>query len=139
MLLDQIGGNRSTLNGAMRISAAGLNVERFRVDTSSANLANAHSEATLTSLPYRRHLVQIVATPDGPRVTAIPQDMSSFPMKKDPGNPAANANGEVAMSNVEPMNEMVDMISASRAYEANIEAFNTAKSMIRNALNIGKA
>jgi flagellar basal-body rod protein FlgC len=78
------------------------------------------------------------STDEGVQVSQVVDDPSPFQMKYDPGNPNADANGMVASSNVQPVNEMVDMMSASRAYEANVAAFNTEKGMLKSALSIGK-
>ena len=76
--------------------------------------------------------------PFGVRVTGIIKDPSPPRMVYDPGHPDANSEGYVAYPNVNAVNEMVDLISASRAYEANITAFNATKSMALQALTIGK-
>ena len=76
--------------------------------------------------------------PVGVRVVGIQKDPSPPRMVYDPGHPDANAEGYVAYPNVNTVNEMVDMISATRAYEANITAFNATKSMALQALSIGK-
>jgi flagellar basal-body rod protein FlgC len=76
--------------------------------------------------------------PVGVRVTSIQRDPAPPKMVYDPGHPDANAEGYVAMPNVNVVNEMVDMISATRAYDANITAFNATKSMALQALTIGK-
>ncbi len=122
----------------MRVSASGLAAERARLDVISSNIANANSTSTDTQLPYRRRDVILSSGEDGVQVQQIAEDTRPFDIKHDPGNPFQDANGNVLASNVQPINEMVDMMSASRAYEANIAAFNTAKGMIRSALNIGK-
>ncbi len=123
----------------MRSSAAGLSAERLRMDVISTNIANANSTETAETRPYRRQEVIMSATPDGPRVIEL-QDDRNTPFRKvhQPGNPLRDAEGNVEASNVEPIIEMVNMMSASRAYEANVAAFNTAKNMAKSALNIGK-
>ena len=75
---------------------------------------------------------------NGVRVTGVVSDPEDYIIKYEPENPYADAEGQVFYSNVDPLQEMVNMMSASRAYEANIEAFNSAKGMIRSALEIGK-
>lgn len=122
----------------MRISASGLNAERFRMDVISSNIANASSMKVGVQDPYRRRSVEIVGDIDGVRISRIVEDTRPFRVQYDPSNPNADKQGNVTYSNIEPIHEMVDMIGASRAYEANIAAFNSAKGMIRNALNIGK-
>ena len=127
------------LNSALRISASGLSAERFRLDVISANIANANTVKVGNKMPYRRREVELVGTTDGVVVNNIVEDQRPFRQVEDRTNPNADPNtGLVTYSNVEPLEEMVNMISASRAYEANIAAFNSAKGMIRNALQIGK-
>lgn len=127
------------LNTAIRSASNGLSAERLRMDVISANIANANSVETPTTEPYRRKDVVMQGTETGPKITQIVDD-SSTPLKMvyQPGNTKANNEGKVRGSNVEPILEMVNMMSASRAYEANVAAFNTVKQMLKNALNIGK-
>jgi flagellar basal-body rod protein FlgC len=127
-----------TLNNSLRISASGLAAERFRMDVISSNIANANSTVADGRGPYRRRDVQLAGSPDGVQVVRIIEDPRPFIQRHMPGHQSADANGMVLTSNVEPVEEMVNMIAASRAYEANIAAFNSAKGMIRSALNIGK-
>ncbi len=129
----------SGLNHAMRVSSTGLAAERFRMDVISSNLANAHTTRVGGQDPYRRRIVELMGTPEGVRVTGVVEDRRPFRVEIDPSNPNADpVTGEVTYSNVQPLEEMVNMISASRAYEANIAAFNSAKGMIRSALRIGE-
>jgi flagellar basal-body rod protein FlgC len=139
------------------ISASALTAERLRMDVISNNIANANTTRTVEGGPYIRQRVVFsprfdattafssfipTMTPDGlpagVRVTGIQKDSSPVRMVYDPGHPDANAEGYVAYPNVNAVNEMVDLISASRAYEANITAFNSTKSMALQALSIGK-
>jgi flagellar basal-body rod protein FlgC len=126
------------LNSAMRISSSGLAAERMRMDVISGNIANANSVSTKGKEAYRRHWVELVGTPQGVKVNKIGQDNAPLREEVDPGNPNADEKGIVRYSNVNPITEMVDMLGASRAYEANVAAFNSAKGMIKSALNIGK-
>jgi flagellar basal-body rod protein FlgC len=127
------------LNTAMRISSSGLAAERFRMDVISGNIANANSVSTKDGKEaYRRHNVELVAGPEGVKISRITQDQSPLREESDPTNPNADQKGIVRYSNVNPITEMVDMLGASRAYEANVAAFNSAKGMIKNALTIGK-
>lgn len=139
------------------ISASALTAERLRMDVISNNIANANTTRTVEGGPYVRQRVTFAPrfdaapvfssflptmTPDGlsagVRVTSIQKDPTSPKMVYDPGHPDANSEGYVAYPNVNVVNEMVDLISASRAYEANITAFNATKSMALQALSIGK-
>jgi flagellar basal-body rod protein FlgC len=126
------------LNTAMRISSSGLAAERLRMDVISGNIANANSVSSKGKEAYRRHSVELIGSTDGVKVGRISQDDAPLREEVDPGNPNADANGIVRYSNVNPITEMVDMLGASRAYEANVAAFNSAKGMIKSALNIGR-
>lgn len=127
------------LINAMRSSANGMAAERFRMDVISANIANANSQQTPTESAYRRREVVLSGGDEGPRIEQVIQDQTPFNHFEDRSNPNADPKtGQVTTSNVKPVVEMVDMISASRAYEANISAFNAAKGMMKDALNIGK-
>lgn len=128
-----------TLGSALRSSASGLHAERMRLDVVSANIANANS----ISIPggkeaYRRKIVVLEPTEDGPRIERIMDDPSDLRAVTEPDNPLADGEGKVYYSNVNPVLEMVNMMSATRAYEANIAAFNSTKGMMIAALNIGK-
>ncbi|HWD37897.1 MAG TPA: flagellar basal body rod protein FlgC [Fimbriimonas sp.] len=127
-----------TINNAMNVSSSGLSAERFRMDVIAANIANANSTQVGNQEPYRRKDVVLSSGPDGVQVSGVEDDQTPFVQKYDPGNPNADINGYVKGSNVQPINEMVDMMSASRAYEANVAAFNTEKGMVKAALSIGK-
>ncbi len=123
------------------ISASGMTAERLRLDAISSNLANMNTTRTSEGGPYRRLLAVLEPGPEGKgvRVARIVQDESPPLLVHNPGHPDADADGNVAMPNVNPVLEMVDMISATRAYEANVAAFNAAKAMAAKALEIGKA
>jgi flagellar basal-body rod protein FlgC len=127
-----------TLNTAMRLSATGMSAERFRMDVISSNIANANSMKIGDREPYRRRVVALEGDDSGVRISRVWEDLSQLKQVLEPGSPYADENGYVYYSNVDPLGEMVDMMSASRAYEANIAAFNSAKGMIRAALNIGR-
>ena len=128
----------SSLNDAMRISSNGLSVERFRLDVISSNIANANSIGVNGQDPYRRRDVSVVGGENGVQIQGVVEDQSPFRVVHEPGNPNADGNGNVTYSNVEPVQEMVNMMGAARAYEANVAAFNSAKGMIQSALTIGK-
>jgi flagellar basal-body rod protein FlgC len=140
---------------AFAISASGLRAQRLRMDVIAANLANAQSTRTPTGGPYRRHDVVLEAAPPptsfddllaadaastpAVRVARIVEDPQPPELVFDPGHPDADANGYVAMPNVNVVTEMVDMMAASRAYEANVAALNATKRVLEAALDIGKA
>lgn len=146
-----------SLFSSMDISASGLTAQRLRLDIIANNLANAETTRTDAGGPYRRQVPVFEAkqqpekfaslldrasgansTGGGVRVARIEEDASPFRLKYDPGHPDADAEGYVKMPNVNSVTEMVDMISATRAYEANITAINSAKAMISRALEIGR-
>jgi flagellar basal-body rod protein FlgC len=135
---------------AFNISASGLVSERLRLDTISNNIANINTTRTPQGGPYRRQQVIFQEalndsfwTPGaratnggGVRPVGIVEDQSAPIMVYDPSHPDANAQGYVAMPAINIVKEMVDMISATRAYEANVTALNAAKSMAMRALDI---
>ena len=139
------------------ISASALTAERLRMDVIANNIANANTTRTQEGGPYQRMQVIFApradasrefapmlstmtneGVPMGVRVTNIQKDPAPPRMVFDPTHPDANADGYVAFPNVNVTNEMVDLISASRAYEANVTALNASKSMLLKALDIGK-
>lgn len=126
-----------SLSHAMRISSTGLFAERFRLDVISTNIANANSISTPEREAFRRQMVVLVGDPDGVAVRGVREDPSELRAVYEPSHPLSDASGHIYFSNVDPVKEMIDMLTATRAYEANIAAFNSAKSMMRSALNIG--
>ena len=128
-----------TLAASMNTSASGLTAERFRMDVISANIANANTVATKGEDPYRRRGVILQPGTDGVKIVRVAQDYQRpFITKVDWSNPEHDMDGKIKMSNVDPLVEMVDMIGASRSYEANLAAFNSARTMEKSALNIGR-
>lgn len=140
---------------SFNISASGLTAQRLRMDTIANNIANVNTTRTPTGRPYRRQEVvfqqrlrelifkppfvqEDIAIGEGVRVVGIIEDNSPPQLVYNPGHPDANEHGYVAMPNVNIVKEMVDMISASRAYEANLMAINAFKSMVLRALEIGR-
>ena len=136
---------------AMEVSASGLSAERTRMNVAASNLANAQTTQTAGGGPYRRRDVTVssVEVPGtrgtpfaqavrGAAVTQIAQDAAPPRLEWDPGHPQANAQGYVAYPNINPVEEMVDMITASRAYEAGVTSMSTAVSMAERALGIGR-
>jgi flagellar basal-body rod protein FlgC len=136
---------------AMEVSASGLAAERTRMNVAASNLANAQTTQAAGGGPYKRRDVTLssVAVPGteggpfsdaikGVAVQQITQDNRPPRLEYDPGHPQADAKGYVAYPNVNPVEEMVDMITASRAYEAGITTMSTAVNMAERALGIGK-
>lgn len=144
----------------MNTSASALTANRLRLDTISANIANANTTRAQivngVSQPYRRKLVELEPRASEPfsdvlqaaigsvngepeqgvRATAIREDNTPFQRVYNPSHPDADKDGYVLMPNVDIMKEMVDMISASRSYEANVTSFNAMKSMMMKAFEI---
>jgi flagellar basal-body rod protein FlgC len=130
---------------ALDISASGLYSERTRMNVIANNLANANSTRTPEGGPFKRQLVILagkeVTEPGeidnlGVNVLGVVDDTTPFPLVYNPGHPDANADGYVAMPNVNVVEEMVDMLTAVRAYEANVTAIDASKTMVRNSLDI---
>jgi flagellar basal-body rod protein FlgC len=128
------------------ISASGLYAQRKRLDIIAENIANATTTRTAEGGPYRKqevvfqsHMGQFEDGTGGVEVAEVVQSPDPPKMVYDPSNPDAGPDGMVAMPNVNIVEEMVDMITATRAYEANIQAINTARSMATKALDLGRA
>jgi flagellar basal-body rod protein FlgC len=151
------------LFGSLDISASALSAERLRMDVTAENLANAQSTRTANGGPYRRKEVVVQANgdggfagalaaarggatgsaasaggsaPGGVSVTGIVEDRTPNRLVYDPSHPDADARGYVSMPNVNPVTEMVDLISASRSYEANVTAMQTSKQMFTKTLDL---
>lgn len=122
------------------ISASALTAERLRLSVIATNIANAETTRTPQGGPYRRKEVVFVPRENGGvEVAAIQEDTTTPPrMVYDPGHPDANSDGFVAYPNVSVVNEIVDLLAATRAYEANVAALNATKSMLTSSLNIGR-
>lgn len=126
------------------IAGSALTAQSARLNAVASNLANADSVVGADGQPYRAKQVVFQATPmgndggQGVRVTQVVQSAAPLRMTYDPTNPAANADGYVAMPNVNVVEEMVNMISASRAYQTNAEVMSSAKSLMLKTLAIGQ-
>lgn len=140
---------------SMRISASGMNAQQTRMGTISSNIANAETTEAEGGGPYKRRDPVFTAIADREtfgeilaghldehaqvvQVTEIQEDTRPPRLVYNPKHPHANADGYVAMPNVNPVEEMANMISAQRSYEANTTALSAAKSMAMKALDIGK-
>lgn len=145
---------------SFNISASGLTAQRARLDIISENIANSETIKTENGQPYKRKMVVLEAvggnsgnlvsfknqvngkldnnhTP-GVRIKEIVEDNRDPRLVYDPQSPEANEDGYVEMSNVDILKEIIDSMSASRAYQANVTAFNAMKAMAGKALEIGK-
>ncbi|WP_379151312.1 flagellar basal body rod protein FlgC [Paenibacillus sp. sgz5001063] len=141
------------------ISASALTAQRLRMDVVSSNIANAETTRASVvdgkAVPYRRKMVVLEAAQNdsfsnilqskmssggsqGVKVQSIIEDSSPLKPVYNPSHPDADANGYVYMPNVDITKEMVDMLSASRSYEANVTMLNASKSMVSKALEIGR-
>ncbi len=150
---------------AISVAASGLTAERVRMDVTSENLANADTTQGANGQPYQRQEVVLQqvggggfsaalsgalgtgssgsmlssgAPAGGVQVGGIVNDPTPDQQVYDPGNPSANAQGYVKMPNVNPVNEMVDMIDESRSYESDVTAMGTAKTMYEKTLDLLK-
>ena len=136
---------------SLAISSSALQAQRLRMDVIAANLANAQSTRTPEGGPYKRRDVVLEALPGGSfddilgaeaggavRVARVVEDDEPPRVVFDPGHPDADAHGYVAYPNVNPITEMVDLMTATRAYEANVAAVNATKRVLEAALSIGR-
>lgn len=142
---------------ALKSSASGLSAERLRMDVISSNIANAQSTRTAKGGPYRRQVAILApqkeqndfqkilqnslrkqAPYSGVKVAAIVEDQAPLKRAYDPTHPDAGEDGYVEYPNVDVMKEMVELITASRSYEANATVLNATKSMLLKTLEIGR-
>jgi flagellar basal-body rod protein FlgC len=138
---------------SLRISASGLSAERLRMDTISSNIANVSTTRGEDGQPYRRKVAVFQENLNteldkrtgkmkenmlGVKAVDIVEDQSELKRVYDPSHPDADEEGYVNMPNVNILNEMADMIAATRSYEANVTAMNSEKSMFLKALEIGR-
>lgn len=140
----------STLLSAVNAAASALNVQRARMEVAVSNLANAESTRGADGQPYRRREV-VLETFDpsgtlgedgirasGVRVANVVEDASEFRRRYEPSHPDADADGFVAMPNVDVPEEMVDMLGAARAYQANVTAIGLIRDTVQKALELAK-
>lgn len=140
----------------MRVSSSGMAAQRMRMNTIASNIANINTTQTPEGGPYRRKDVVFEAMPDAKnfgeiitstdpagsfqrvQVTDVISDRKAPLLKYEPDHPDANADGYVAYPNINLMEEMTNMIQASRSYEANVTALQASKDMALSALEIGR-
>lgn len=140
---------------SLNISGSGMTAQKYRLDIISQNIANAQVTRTENGQPYRRKMTVLSSVGtgtfqdalktasgavqnEGVQVEAVIEDGSALVPVYDPTHPDANAQGYVMYPNVNTAQEMTDAMGASRAYEANVTAFNATKSIVMKALEIGR-
>jgi flagellar basal-body rod protein FlgC len=140
----------STLLSAINASASALDAQRARMEVAVSNLANAESTRSADGRPYRRREVVLEAAPfdpatpgapfqaNGVRVAAVLEDQGEFRKRYEPSHPDADAEGFVSTPNVDVPEEMVDMLGAARAYQANLTAIGLIRDTLQRALELAK-
>jgi flagellar basal-body rod protein FlgC len=133
-----------SLFNVFNIAGSGMSAQAQRLNTVASNIANADSSTSSTGEVYKPKQVVFEAVPvtgqegSGVKVQQVVEDQSPPKMVYDPKNPQADANGYVAMPNVNVVEEMVNMISASRSYQTNVDTMNAAKTMLLKTLTLGQ-
>ena len=141
------------LSSAIAAGASALDAQRARIEVAVSNIANAESTRGPDGQPYRRRDVVLSATPVdadpfgaslgraqaiGVTVSEVIQDQAAFRRRYEPSHPDADGEGYVATPNVDVPEEMVDMLGAARAYQANLTAINLIRDTIQRALELGR-
>lgn len=133
-----------SLMRSFQVASTGLSSQSLRLNAIASNLANAEAVSGPDGQPYKpRHVVFrpapiIGEVAAGVEVAAVVEDPRPGPLVYKPGHPSADANGYVRMPNVNPVEAMVDMISASRSYQMNVEMLNTSKQLMLKLLDLGR-
>lgn len=133
-----------SLSNIFSVAGSAMNAQSQRLNTVASNLANADSATSANGTPYKAKQVVFAATPvgengaTGVNVAAVIEDPSPMKQVYDPKNPLADDKGYVTMPNVNVVEEMVNMISASRSYQSNAEMMNTTKTLLLKTLNLGQ-
>ncbi|MDP3585444.1 MAG: flagellar basal body rod protein FlgC [Thiobacillus sp.] len=126
------------------VAGSAMNAQSQRLNTVASNLANADSATSANGQPYKAKQVVFAAVPvgqagaTGVNVAEVIEDPSPMKVVFDPKNPLADEKGYVTMPNVNVVEEMVNMISASRSYQSNVEMMNTTKTLLLKTLNLGQ-
>jgi flagellar basal-body rod protein FlgC len=141
----------STLGSAVKAGASALQAERMRIEVAVSNLANAESTRGPDGQPYKRRDVVLQskaiqdfddtlgrASATGVEVAAVVEDQGPARRRYEPSHPDADAEGYVTLPNVDPAEEMVDMLSAARAYQANLTAIGLIRDLVQRALDLGR-
>ena len=133
-----------SLSNIFNVAGSAMNAQSQRLNTVASNLANADSATSADGTPYRAKQVVFAATPvgengaTGVNVAAVVEDQSPMKQVYDPKNPLADEKGYVTMPNVNVVEEMVNMISASRSYQSNVDMMNTTKTLLLKTLSLGQ-
>jgi flagellar basal-body rod protein FlgC len=141
----------ATLSSAITASASALSAERTRIEAAVSNMANAESTRGPDGQPYRRRDVLLAADHGasfdaafgranavGVKVAGVVEDQAPFRRRYEPSHPDADAQGFVQLPNVDAQNEMVDLIGASRAYQANLTAIGLIRDLVARSLELGR-
>ena len=133
-----------SLANIFEISGSAMKAQSMRLNAVASNLANAESVAGPDGQAYRAKQVVFQAVPvggdaasQGVKVSSVTEDSAPLRKQYQPNHPMADKEGYVTMSNVNPVEEMVNMISASRSYQNNVEVMSTAKSLLQKTLQLG--
>jgi flagellar basal-body rod protein FlgC len=138
-----------TMMSIFQVAGSALSAESQRLNVTASNLANVNTTSGPDGQPYRAKQVLFETDPlggqngssnsiGGVRVSGVIEDPTPSKTVYDPKSAGANADGYVTLPNVDPVQEMVNMISASRAYQADVEAMNTAKTLMLKTLTLGQ-
>ncbi|EOA05577.1 flagellar basal body rod protein FlgC [Herbaspirillum sp. BH-1] len=133
-----------SLSNIFNVAGSAMSAQAQRLNATASNIANADSATGPDGRPYKAKQVVFESIPvgdvkdSGVKVAAVVEDQAPPKLVYDPKHPMADGNGYVAMPNVNPVEEMVNMISASRSYQTNVETMNTAKAMLVKTLTIGQ-
>ena len=132
-----------SLFNVFNVAGSGMAAQAQRLNVVASNLANADSATSANGQPYKARQVVFSAVPvegggQGVKVSAVVEDTTPMKVVYDPKHPMADSQGYVAMPNVDVVGEMVNMISASRAYQNNVDVMNASKTMLLKTLTLGQ-
>ncbi len=138
-----------SLFSIFNVAGSGMAAQSLRLNTVASNLANADSVASTPEAAYRSREPMFAAVKnrqdsgnnavgEGVQVLGITESQAAIPSRYEPGNPLADADGYVYSSNVNPVDELVNMISASRSYQNNVEVMNSTRQLMQKTLDLGK-
>ncbi|HUH31065.1 MAG TPA: flagellar basal body rod protein FlgC [Rhodanobacter sp.] len=138
-----------SLFSIFNVAGSGMAAQSLRLNTVASNLANADSVASTPEAAYRAREPLFAAVKnsltgngdapgEGVQVLGVTESQAAIPSRYEPGNPLADADGYVYSSNVNPVDELVNMISASRSYQNNVEVMNSTRQLMQKTLDLGK-